>query len=258
MKNKIKLSFVILISVLLGACSNSLDIDGNEKAYAPDGSGKGGSMARFTIDGDYLYTVNSRSLKTFDISTPSQPVESSETYIGWDIETIFSYNNYLFIGSNSGMYIYDTTDPSTPNYVSDITHFFSCDPVVASGNYAYVTLHSESRCSRSELNELQIIDISDIKNPFKVGNYAMQSPKGLGIDDSLLFVCDAGLKVFRLNESEYSAPTLDLIEQINIDATDLIPINDLLIITGESGIHQYNYKKGNLKYLSSLFSIKTK
>ena len=38
------------------------------------GTGIGGSMARFTIKGDYLYTVDSYDLKTFDIKDKVNPM----------------------------------------------------------------------------------------------------------------------------------------------------------------------------------------
>ena len=76
--------------------------------------GTGGSMARFTLYTSFLYTVDNYSLKLFDISVSDNPLFKKEIYVGWDIETIFPYEDKLFMGSQSGMYIYSLADPTDP------------------------------------------------------------------------------------------------------------------------------------------------
>ena len=86
-----------------------------ETAGAAQAAGAGGSTARFTISGNYLYVVNSTSLKAFDISNPvAAPVLKSTTNLGINIETIFPYQDKLFIGSSSSMYIYSLSNPEKP------------------------------------------------------------------------------------------------------------------------------------------------
>ena len=57
-------------SVNFGGLSGSNDFSGGSES----GTGIGGSMARFTISGDYLYTVDSWNLNTFEITDPINPV----------------------------------------------------------------------------------------------------------------------------------------------------------------------------------------
>ncbi len=68
-----------------------------------EGTSQGGSMARFTINGDYLYTVDSRWLNVISLADPSEPFVIEEVHIGLDIETIFTMDDYLFIGSRSAI-----------------------------------------------------------------------------------------------------------------------------------------------------------
>jgi hypothetical protein len=75
--------------------------------YTSTSPGIGGSTARFTIAGNALYIVDQSNLHVYDISTASNPSKVSDKNIGWSIETIFPYQNHLFIGSSSGVYIYD-------------------------------------------------------------------------------------------------------------------------------------------------------
>ncbi len=203
--------------------------------------GIGGSMARFTISSDYLYAVDYSMLKLFNISDLTDPVLESQLNIGWNIETIFPYNNKLFIGTMTGMLIYSLNDPANPEFVSQFSHINSCDPVVVEDDYAYVTLRSGNLCGESE-DLLDVIDISNIHNPFLVKEYPMVEPFGLGIDNSILFVCDgsAGLKIYNA-EDPLNITANKLIEYHNINAFDVIPLGDVLLMIAVEGLYQYDY-----------------
>ena len=79
-------------------------------------NGQGGSMARFTLMNDYLYTVSYRELYSFNVSTPQDPKYINKSVIPDNqmIETIYPFKNKLFIGSTTGMYIYDVSTPGSP------------------------------------------------------------------------------------------------------------------------------------------------
>jgi hypothetical protein len=213
----------------------------NTGAIAETGFGVGGSMARFTLYDDYLYAVNQASLKLFNISTASDPVFSNDISVGWDIETLFPYNGKLFIGSQTGMYIFSLADPANPEYISSFWHASSCDPVVVDDNYAYVTLRAGNLCGE-ETSLLDVISISDIHNPLLIEEYPMVEPYGLGIDDSVLFVCDgsAGLKIYNANDP-YAIDENMIIQYPDINAFDVIPLGDILLMIGSDGLFQYDY-----------------
>jgi hypothetical protein len=129
------------------------------------GGGQGGSMARFTLIDNYLYTVSYTTLNTFDLGTPQQPSFAGTTNLSnWGIETIFPFKNRLFIGSTTGMFIYDVSTPATPSKLGMFSHVQSCDPVIADDNYAYVTLRSGTTCQGFS-NQLEVLNISDLNNP---------------------------------------------------------------------------------------------
>ena len=219
-------------------------------------TGVGGSMARFAITGDYLYAVDHRDLMTFDISaTTSQKVHRQ--YVGWLIETIFPYNNHLFIGSVNSMYIYDLSNPAAPYQLSVFMHATACDPVVVEGNYAYVTLRSGENCPNIQgSDQLEVIDVRDLRNPKNVGIYKMINPHGLGIDNGRLFI----------SEGRHGLKLMDATDPLNIKEVrhikeiktfDVIPLNGVLMVTGESGIIQYDYTQGpDMKRLSTIPVIK--
>jgi hypothetical protein len=248
----------MITSTMLLVASCSTDSNYSSENSSSSG-GKGGSMARFCVVGDVLYTVDNKSLKIFNISDPKNPIfyEGRTQDLGFDIETIFPMDTLLFIGSQSGMHIYDISRPSFPQYLSIATHITSCDPVVAQGNYAYVTLNSNNIwCGRTS-NVLQIYDITNTQKPIFVKELSsgFTSPMGLGIDGNKLFICDKGLKVYDITDpispvwidDLYSAGLYDV-----SNSYDVIPINGLLILVTSSGIYQLDYTGELLKLLSKI------
>lgn len=215
-------------------------------------SGVGGSMARFTIVDDFLYAVDERNLNLFNITIPSDPVFFKEVAIGFDIETIFPYNNVLFMGAQNGMYIYDNSDPANPAQLTVYTHVNSCDPVVVEGNYAYVTLRSGNAC-QGFTDQLEVIDISNLSSPQLVETYSMHNPHGLGIDNGTLFICDGtdGLKIY--DASDIHAIDQNLLHHFSgITAYDVIPFSKRLLMVGPDGLYQYDYSDLDNVYLVSM------
>ena len=201
--------------------------------------GMGGSMARFTIVNSHLYTVSDNSLDIFSISTPQTPAFTSKLQLGWGIETIYPFKNKLFIGSTTGMFIYDISNPSQPSKQGEFSHARKCDPVIAEDKYAYVTLRTGSGCPGTG-NELNIVDISNIFQPALVKTYPMTNPHGLSKDGDLLFICDGkdGLKVYNAANVNF----ISLVKQIDIkDTYDVIAWNDVAIVSAADGLYQYDY-----------------
>ncbi len=85
-------------------------------ASAPSASqtGVSGSMARFTTLNDYLYAVSDSKLYSINISNPSDPQQVNAKNLWGGIETIYPFQNKLFIGSGNGMFIYDLSNPADP------------------------------------------------------------------------------------------------------------------------------------------------
>ncbi|NNK10638.1 MAG: hypothetical protein HKP08_04780, partial [Flavobacteriaceae bacterium] len=217
---------------------------------AANSVGQGGSLARFKIVGDFLYAVDNHSINIFDITDLGNPLDLEDVYAGFDIETIFNQDNHLFLGSRSGMYIYDISSPAQPNFVSEFQHGTACDPVVVDGNFAYVTLRGGNGCGATE-SGLFIIDIADISNPALLMSYPMDEPYGLGVKDEKLFVCDGsfGLKVY----DKTNVPELTPLEHFEGMTTfDVIPMADQLLMIGDGILYQYAYTETSLELISTM------
>ncbi len=226
------------------------------KSTAPSVS-TGGSMAKFTTFGHFLYTIKGNdSLSLYDISYPSSPTLTDAIRIGWNIETLFPYKQYLFVGANNGMYIYDATDPGMPVRKSQFMHFFACDPVVAQDDYAYVTLSTGTTCrgNNQKLNELQIIDISNIDHPILESKLSLTGPKGLAIDENKLFVCDPESGIRFIDVSDKNNPKIVTTVK-GVKAFDAIPLNGTLLVVAKNGLYQYDYQDFEYPELLSKINI---
>lgn len=213
--------------------------------------GKGGSLARFMIVEDYLYAVDNYKINIFNIQNLSVPTKIKEQNVGWGIETIFNRNDYLYLGSTNGMYIYDIKTLENPVFVSRIAHVKACDPVVVDEKYAYVTLRSGNLCGAAD-SVLEVIDITNKAIPVKIKSYIMNNPYGLGIKDQMLFICDgtAGLKVF----NKTNVLDLQITNQFkNINTFDVIPLEDKLLLIGQNTLFQYKYVENNIELISKFY-----
>lgn len=212
-----------------------------EVSIQSSATGIAGSMARFTVYSDYLYAVHNSKLRLFQIGTIPGMSSDKEIELLRVVETIFPYDNKLFLGTTTGMLVYGLANPGNPNYISSFDHVNSCDPVVVQGDYAFVTLRSGNECE-GFTDQLDVVNISNISNPQLVKSYPMFNPHGLGIDNNVLFICDgdAGLKVYDAADPFNIAANM-LTAFPGIKAYDVIPYNNVLMMIGANGLYQYDY-----------------
>ncbi len=241
--------------------ASDLAARGNSKtSIAPGGGGSvgiGGSMARFAINGAYLFALDGNTMDVVRITNPAAMEIRHEMNIAWDIETIFPYEDKMFIGSRTGMYILDVSNPELPQQLSVFAHMRSCDPVVVDGDLAFVTLRDGNTCAGA-VNVLQVIDISNLQSPSLIKSYNMTNPHGLGVDGDALFICDGndGLKIF--DRSDVLQITQNrLAHYQNLQAYDVIPFQNVAMMIGEDGLYQYDYSDlQNIRQISMLPIVK--
>jgi hypothetical protein len=223
----------------------------NSAAASPSPVGVGGSMARFTIVDDYMYAVNSHNLLSISLVNPVDPVLKENMSAGFDIQTIYPFKNYLFLGSMGGMYIFDISNPSTPVAKSNFAHATACDPVISDGDYAYVTLRAGTNCGPTA-DELLVIDVHDLLAPSLLKTYSMTSPHGLAKDDDLLFICDGkdGLKAYDASDVK----NLHLISTVGgMETYDVIAMHKVALVVAKEGLFQYSYADpANIRLLSKI------
>ena len=221
-------------------------------------NGTGGSMARFTLYDKFLYAVTQSEMKLFNIEKPAKPALSNTINMGWGIETIFPYKDKLFIGSQTGMLIYDNANPASPKQLSVFQHARVCDPVVVQGNTAYVTLRSGNTC-QGFTNQLDVVDITSLTNPKLVKSYPMRNPHGLGVDFPNLFICEGAYGLKSFDASDPLRIDANLKQHMdNLQAYDVIPMGTVsgqkvLLLIGKDGFYQFDYTNpAQLRLLSKI------
>ncbi len=216
--------------------------------------GIGGSMARFGLNGDFLYAVDNYMIHVFDADNAQKPVPVSDLYLNGETETMFIHDNNIFLGTRTGMMVYSLSDPRNPQYKASFPHIYSCDPVVVQDHVAYVTLRGGNMCGQT-VSSLDIYSLSEnYDQATEAYSYNMAEPYGLAIDDEILFVCDGqkGLLV-------YDASDISLIDEkqiasfSDIKAYDVIPFDDHLFLIGDDGFYQYDYSDiNNIREISRI------
>ena len=173
-------------------------------------------------------------------------------------ETLYPFSSYCFAGGNDGMFILNVEYPSYPTLVSFFQHATVCDPVVVSGDYAFVTLRSDTDNAQCQgiTNEMDIIDISDIYSPELVSvSTEVSIPKGLGVIDNTAWVYDQSqISIFDVSDKENPVLRSSILDMEN--AYDIIPYYDLLFVSADSGVYLYSIDPDPFhpEYLCSLLS----
>jgi hypothetical protein len=218
-------------------------------------NGTGGSMARFALSDDRMYTVDYTKLKVFNTAIPENPVYLKELNTGsWDIETIFPFGKNLFLGSMTGMHIFDISSKDNPFKTGSFTHARVCDPVISDGKNAFVTLRNGSKCA-GYINQLDVVDISDLSKPKLLKSYPMTNPHGLSKEGDVLIICEGadGVKFF-------NAADVNNIRQLahvkGMHAFDVIALGKIAMVSAEDALYLIDFSVPSNPVVKGSISIK--
>lgn len=230
--------------VYLDAASHT--ITNNDLFYAKSSSGSnpppsigiGGSMARFTTIGDQLFVLSDHQMEVIDIAQGAAPERVGTIPVSYSAETIFPFQDYLFIGTSNGMHIYSVSD-QLPEHVSTMAHIQSCDPVITDGEYAYVTLRGGTTCG-GFTNQLEAYNVKNVFSPWLVQEYPMLEPHGLTKVGKDLYVCEGKHGWKKLDASQPYEVNTTYFNQDHHAFDVVYTYQNSLIFTGEDGLYQYD------------------
>lgn len=227
----------------------SASANGNNKSSPLAAVGIGGSYARFALVDQYLYTIDHSLMRSWS-TLGSCPARIDSVWVGWNIETIFPWKDKLFLGSQTGVFIFDNSTPQRPVMEAQFVHATGCDPVVCDDKNAYVTIHDGTTCNGT-FNQLDILDIENLPSVQLEKTYAMKRPFGLAIDEKHLYLCDEGLKIFDKTDP---LNLKSLSHTRGFDAYDVIALSpEQLLLIGADGFYQFDVSDpANPKELSRI------
>jgi len=211
-------------------------------SFAGNSSAQSGTVNRITKNGDYVYVISNNNMIVLSDTDADFSQVNKMSDIKTDMETIFPYNNNLFVGSRSSMTIYSLNNATQPVELYDFDHATSCDPVLPHNNVAYITLRTAdfSECP-GNINALVVLDVTNLSNPVELDEIAMNSPYGMTVIDDRLYVGEGenGLKVFNVTDNRQ--PQIEN-HYANIEAYDIIADpsnNQIIFIAGPDGLNQF-------------------
>jgi len=227
--------------VYLDFAKNVIPKSSVPSSFAGNSSESIGTLNRITKSNNHIYLVsNSNMIIINDDDFESDIIRLEQ--IKDDMETVFPYQNKLFVGSKTSMSVFDISNNGIPSELSEFEHATSCDPVLPFSDVAFVTLRTAdfSPCPGNS-NALLVIDINDLSNATQLHEIPLASPYGMTIINSHLFVGngESGLSIFNVEDPKNP----QLIQKIeDLIAYDIIadPNDaDYLFITGQEGMDQY-------------------
>lgn len=208
-----------------------------------------GSINRIAEMDGYVYVIGNTRLSVYDNTGSFRQIYSES--IGWQMETVYPFQDRLFIGTRNSVDIYNVSDPSSPTYESGFWHMTSCDPVLpVDGDVAYATLRTgdDNFCPGDD-NALIVMDVSDLTFVNQLQEIDMESPYGLTMIGDRLYVGEGanGLKIFDASDRR----NLRLIEHDrSIQAYDVLahPVyTNIVQIAGPDGFSQYLIEGGDIQ-----------
>lgn len=217
-------------------------------SFSGASSGQMGTVNRITEHMGYIYAISSSKIHIFNNNGVLNKSTEVETFNS--LQTIYPKGDYLFIGTQTSMDIYDVRSPETPIETASHWHTTACDPVLPHGDdVAYVTVRTGdfSNCP-GDVNALLVLDLEDISSPQERQTVDMVSPYGMAIEGDILYVGngDAGLYMYDISD-RFNVTLLGT--NTSVKAYDVIPhptITNLILTSGPNGIEQYELNEVTL------------
>jgi hypothetical protein len=217
-------------------------------SFAGNSDDVSGTVNRVTQSQGHVYIVNSNNMAVIEDNGTFQQVQQLIP-LTEGTETIFPYEDKLFLGSRSEMNIYNASNPRQPEQVYAFEHATSCDPVLATDEVAYITLRTAdfSDCP-GNVNALVVLNIENLQSPKQEKEIAMESPFGMTTIGDKLFVGEGenGLSIFDITNKK--DPSL-LTKLEDVKAYDIIAHPSdatLILIAGTDGLSQYTIEGNSL------------
>jgi hypothetical protein len=164
-------------------------------------------VSGIAVNGNYAYIATDSPYGAFsegfyvvdlsDISGPIIDYYESFSNTGGAF-AIVNNGNYVFVATNGRVYIYDATNPTSPQKLSSVGVSNAPDGLYFADNKLYVTAQSSG---------MIIVDVSDPAKPVKLGTYNKWAEK-CAVRDTLAFLVDQSGKLQIISVADPANPYL--------------------------------------------------
>lgn len=207
-----------------------------------------GYFRKVDVQGNYAYTTSNGQENIFDISNVNNPVlcGSLDGGIGWNITVNGPYAYYA--GGNSGLHIYNVSNPNSPYEVAQYDYGDSVFDVEVVDTVAYL--------ANGTLG-LRLLGIANPSNPQELDFYIHGNVKSVRVENGLAYI----------TVQDYGLQVVDVSDPLNIflvaeylsggEPSDVLPYSDFVYLAdGDDGIHvlQADFTT-NIKYYNSKNSV---
>lgn len=159
-----------------------------------------GQCKAVSVQGNYAFIGNGKLVQTLDISNPDSPKVMAEYKTGYTVKDIELDDTLAFVCAN-GLKILSISDPLNLKFISEVPNTLFATEVIHTDSFAYVLESGDPRSVNVSEGKLQsdiekssqlpsrfdLIDISDIKNPY------LRSAAGIYADFPLRMAASNGV-----------------------------------------------------------------
>ncbi len=194
------------------------------------------------IENTRLYFIDSLVDKFFilDISNPLYPKKLAEVQsIGVLNDALFVDNGLVYIGTDSGMEIWDCSDPSAIGLLGGYYNMTNTNRITVSNDICYITSH----------NRLDLVNVSEPVHPFYLNHCDLWCSE-ISIREPYAYMLGQatsegdmtpGLKILNITDPTNSSGSLRFVyTQEYADVGDLFISDDLLVITDPTAFFMLN------------------
>jgi hypothetical protein len=200
------------------------------------------SMSAFAVHDQRLYAAGYNYVSVFDLSDPSNPGLLGDFEISGRLLNMYRNSSTLFVASSWGVYAYDLSGTDIPQARGIIPHsYISAKSAALAGNgeYLYMTVREGRYNDHFALSRLMVLRINDLTDMELLSMHQLDTPRGLDVLGSLLYVCDGAWGLRILDLSNPALPQrIHRVEGYN--AYDVMIREGLLFLSDTNGMYIFD------------------
>ncbi|MCK9447691.1 MAG: hypothetical protein M0Q41_01810 [Bacteroidales bacterium] len=220
---------------------NGIPNIGDQVVTLMDNSTQTGFRPHFGMHANQIYVICNNALGVYSVDNHYNLKGKNEVVTNEMLYTLYINDNKLFLGSRSGMSIYNINETNSPVFMNRTNQINSCSPLTFKETLIYAGAGTSDICHTTG-NRLDIFDITNIQNISLLASFSMEGISALETDDENLFICvgKEGLKVFN-RTSPIELEKYLIAELKDIAALRAMRFDDILLVVGMDGIYQYDF-----------------